>query len=98
MIMTECLQHCLSDCYCQSFQICEKKCQLCCERKGCNSFEISIIYEEVGYHNNSLIIFFSILVPLLKKAHSQKSLLATCYAILFLRDVKLVNTRCIFLL
>lgn len=27
--MEDCLQHCLSDCLCQSFQICGNSCQLC---------------------------------------------------------------------
>ena len=48
--MQECLQHCISDCLCQSFQICENTCELCSttkrltpdavqEKIGCNRFE-----------------------------------------------------------
>ena len=31
--MTECLQSCLSDCLCLSFQICHNECQLCSSNK-----------------------------------------------------------------
>ena len=31
--MTECLQYCLSDCLCLSFQICHNECQLCSSSK-----------------------------------------------------------------
>ena len=48
--MQDCLPHCISDCLCQSFQICENTCELCSttkrltsdavqEKIGCNSFE-----------------------------------------------------------
>ena len=64
--MQECLQHCLSDCLCQTFQICGNTCQLCSnltgsyagrsnsaavrEAIGCNRFEFE--------HRNNLYVSY----------------------------------------
>ena len=42
--IAECLEHCLQDCQCQSFQICQNtKCQLCASHKEANS---SLLHEK----------------------------------------------------
>jgi hypothetical protein len=44
--IAECLEQCLQDCRCQSFQICENtKCQLCSSHKEENS---SLLHDEDG--------------------------------------------------
>ena len=44
--IAECLEHCLQDCRCQSFQICQNtKCQLCSSHKEENS---SILHDADG--------------------------------------------------
>ena len=44
--IAECLEHCLQDCRCQSFQICQNtKCQLCSSHKEEDS---SLLHDEDG--------------------------------------------------
>ena len=44
--IAECLEHCLQDCRCQSFQICQNtKCQLCSSHKEENS---SLLHDKDG--------------------------------------------------
>ena len=44
--IAECLEHCLQDCQCQSFQICQNtKCQLCSSHKEENS---SLLHDKDG--------------------------------------------------
>ena len=64
-LMQECLQHCLSDCLCKSFQICGGTCQLCSntgkfqakiksKSLGCNRFE----FEKWKILNLNVILTF----------------------------------------
>ena len=44
--IADCLEHCLEDCRCQSFQICQNKtCQLCSSHKEENS---SLLHDQEG--------------------------------------------------
>ena len=64
-IIADCLEHCLQDCRCQSFQICHNtKCQLCSSHKNDNSSLlhendtcIYVTYEIRQLTENSQVIF-----------------------------------------
>lgn len=74
--MQECLQHCLSDCLCQSFQMCGNTCQLCSttggitsaairhESIGCNRFEFENrknVYVSLNHYRPICTIYHSLL-------------------------------------
>ena len=64
--MQECLQHCLSDCLCQTFQICGNTCQLCSNLTGSNAGQLNstAIRENIGCnrfefeHRNNLWVSY----------------------------------------
>ena len=71
--MQECLQHCLSDCLCQTFQICGNTCQLCSNLTGSNAGQLNstAIRENIGCnrfefeHRNNLWVSYLTLISVL---------------------------------